>query len=55
VLGNAQVTDQFGRFTGQQMFGVWDIERKVMVLPLDWRKDAKQRAENFIAQLELPL
>lgn len=46
--------DQYGRFLGQ-MVGVWDTERKCMVYPFDWRKDAKKRAQAFIDQQEFPL
>jgi hypothetical protein len=49
VIQNIQ--DEYGRCK-DQMFGVWDAKQKRMVLPFDWRKDARQRAEAFLSQLE---
>jgi hypothetical protein len=45
------IHDEYGRVK-DQMFGVWDSKTKLMVLPFDWRKDARQRAEAFLSQLE---
>jgi hypothetical protein len=50
-LVRQNIYDEYGRFK-DQMFGVWDSESKLMVLPFDWRKDAKERAEAYMAQLE---